>query len=410
VTRSFVYASLFPDGALSLHGTPAHVDIQNHLAHFSRATWPESSIPSVTSFLSSLDRAGSPLADLVGALLLNRARFHRRLRYLLVDFESLQLAADSIDAITPPSHWSASPFSTHLQSFVYLLKLRVMRYWLLLGFELDLFSNHDALIALWYLDYVIGSELQHRNAISAHVAKVEEADAAAAARPIGAQISKRKQKIAARAAAVLGHVDETPAPPPPRESHETTWLVAMQHLVRGVLRFLAALRCAGIVSTWSPSSMSDGHVAFHRRFAPLLSVTSPTPLSFAQFEDNFPPTPPLAGRSRAREVLRGAHESLQSAKAAYERLSRAVNDGPRGVSVQYRAVLAGMTRTAVANGVNVALAQRVIGADKQDETDKKDKKDDKKDDGKDKKKKESVKVETKFVKWVPVVTLVVTEL
>lgn len=121
-----------------------------------------------------LSRAVEPFRLLLKFFGYNRARQHRRLRKLVVAWNLFQEDGERMDGIlqaelssqhTPPRKGKGEDEDTeepfYFASWVYLQKLNLMSMYLLLGYELDLYSPYEHRIIFFYLQYIYDKQEEH---------------------------------------------------------------------------------------------------------------------------------------------------------------------------------------------------------------------------------------------------------
>lgn len=105
---------------------------------------------------------------------LNRCRTRRTLCHLVLDWDSLQVDAEDLDATLrtytgeqPAFYASDQPtFSYPLSSWIYHHKLNHLRLITQMGFELTIYAPDEVAGMYWYLSYTCGTHLSHIDRIS----------------------------------------------------------------------------------------------------------------------------------------------------------------------------------------------------------------------------------------------------
>ncbi|RKO83599.1 hypothetical protein BDK51DRAFT_33435, partial [Blyttiomyces helicus] len=161
---------------------PVEDAIKESVMGYSQPPYFESSDPDITARVSRfLKRSGDLFIVLVRTLCYNRARQRRRLCKLVVEWEYYQEEIEIMDQELqerdrPAGKAAQAPY--YLSSWIYNHKLNMLAAILLIGFELDLYSDYEQTYVFLYLEYLYDTQLRHAY-------RVESVIKAAAARPKG---------------------------------------------------------------------------------------------------------------------------------------------------------------------------------------------------------------------------------
>ncbi|CAG8633316.1 6278_t:CDS:10, partial [Acaulospora morrowiae] len=216
-----------------------------------------------------VDSAAKPLTDYFRILCHNRSRQRRNMCKVIADWDLLQEGAENIDtelqtlAKEEPLESEEGPsYSFHLSSWVYIRKLTLLEDILFLGFELDLYGNHEFVMMYWYLDYILGVHHRHLERTRLHVADHRK--------------FKRQQT----------HIQFAPPPSPSVSLIITHQMLTMarQDICRGIHRAIIALQKTG---HYVPPKLEfdDENARFSHRFRMYSNLGSPATLTFQDFKE-----------------------------------------------------------------------------------------------------------------------------
>ncbi|KAJ3331113.1 N-alpha-acetyltransferase 35 NatC auxiliary subunit [Blyttiomyces sp. JEL0837] len=222
----------------------------------------------VEEFLPRAERAVLELCRLYGW---NRSRQRRKAFKLVIYLEELQAETESIDcdiqALVPElANVSRESPPYYLSSWVYELKLSLMADILLMGFELNIFSDFESSITYWYLESVLEAELVHFERMK-QIGRLFGQNEDSSGKP------KKNSKVL----------------PPKTTSTETldhdvyeSITLAKQLLARGLHLTTSALIKASILKQPDPE-FYDEKLHFHYRFRVMNSLGSPRPATYEMF-------------------------------------------------------------------------------------------------------------------------------
>ncbi|KAF9429398.1 hypothetical protein BGZ76_001357 [Entomortierella beljakovae] len=314
-----------------------------------------------------IEKAIRPFVDTLQIVGQNTSRQRRNLRKIVQLWEGLQGEAERFDddvhvvlaemraqqesetIESPPPEVILQPF--YFVSWVYHMKLWVMEWLLLLGFELELYSTFEYSMIYAYVDCVLGAHAQHLR----RVQTVVESESQAGGKDNLALKKKKKKKkkptgsvdkpqttseanLSSQAspdigsnsslpdvdttetsqAAASGSVSSTAISTPAIRATQDVVTIRLQ-LARGVFLILAALTKVGHISITPPHLDSHGfndlNTLFRHRFEPFHNLSSPEAMSYANFLQRLD----CEGLD-AWQILEYATDFFSQAKAALDRL------------------------------------------------------------------------------------------
>ncbi|KAL9614381.1 MAG: hypothetical protein Q9167_001110 [Letrouitia subvulpina] len=125
-------------------------------------------------------RVGDAFLDMFRAMCMNRSRMRRMLCHLILDWESIQLEAENLDAelrqftMEEPIRdltTSDEIWSFPLSSWAYYHKLNQMQWIVQMGLELDIYENDELASMYWYLQNLSSNLIQHLERIQTFTTK-----------------------------------------------------------------------------------------------------------------------------------------------------------------------------------------------------------------------------------------------
>ncbi|KFY09329.1 hypothetical protein V492_05531 [Pseudogymnoascus sp. VKM F-4246] len=126
-------------------------------------------------------RAAQSYLDILRALCQNRCRIRRTLHHTIVDWDTLQLDAEEIDAelrdftkekpIVDPDFGPEPIYSFPLSSWSYYYKLRQMEWLVQMGFELEVYAADELAGMYWYLQNISQTTFRHLQRIRGFLSK-----------------------------------------------------------------------------------------------------------------------------------------------------------------------------------------------------------------------------------------------
>ncbi|KAI4239402.1 MAG: hypothetical protein LQ349_000423 [Xanthoria aureola] len=124
-------------------------------------------------------RIGDPFLDIFRAICMNRSRARRMLCHLVLEWESVQLEAEKLDAelrqytgekpLMDGGPTGTEIWSFPLSSWAYYYKLRQLEWIVQLGFELGIYQNDE--LSAMHLSHVVGAKIQHIERIQTFVTR-----------------------------------------------------------------------------------------------------------------------------------------------------------------------------------------------------------------------------------------------
>ncbi|KAL2265163.1 hypothetical protein VTJ83DRAFT_6263 [Remersonia thermophila] len=142
-------------------------------------------------------RAAQSYLDIFRTFCQNRCRVRRTMFHALLDWESMQVDAQEIDArlqvqlkekpLVYPAAGGAESHSLPLSSWTYLYKLRLMEWTVQLGFELDIYHPDELAGMYWYLGYLARTRAAHVGRVQFFAARRAESEHALGSNPSPSQ-------------------------------------------------------------------------------------------------------------------------------------------------------------------------------------------------------------------------------
>lgn len=221
----------------------------------------------VDSFLHHCIR---PFANFIQLCGHNRARQRDKLAQVLVeDFSSLQDEAERFDAVLHKLCLSLNVKRQHLACFgtwILFYTLKIMIMYLLTGFELQLYINHEFYYIYWYLYEFLYSWLI--SALTRADSFLVENDLLnEAAKNKGASKKKPKHKKKIRPF-----------------SKDITYYQALQNMCGGYYKALLGFRFEGKLLVPNPQFDCE-QVRYDHRFAPFQNLLTPPPVQYAELRE-----------------------------------------------------------------------------------------------------------------------------
>ncbi|KAJ3175953.1 N-alpha-acetyltransferase 35 NatC auxiliary subunit [Geranomyces variabilis] len=215
----------------------------------------------------------------------NRARQHRGLGKVLLDCEKLQFQAQFLDDRTHASARGALGKDLTvplLSTWVYFHKLNLMILHLTLGYELDLYSQHELLMVTWQMEYLLGVQMDLLERLSKAWTPSLNSGNARAADGLGVSLSMED---------LLSEV------------------TAKRNIFCGLLDVARVLRAQNLMPSPNHAAYNET-VHFNHRFRVFRSLTKPVPLEHTGYLDA------ATLNSDPAEVLRTASEHFRRARQA----------------------------------------------------------------------------------------------
>mmetsp|Transcript_6235 Transcript_6235/g.9720 ORF Transcript_6235/g.9720 Transcript_6235/m.9720 type:complete len:986 (-) Transcript_6235:45-3002(-) len=290
---------------------------------------------------SWLIRLAKPMYDTLKALCFDQHRERAFTEaFIFPAFASLQVAATGVDESFRMEHGlDSQTTASYASNYVIVQTIRVMERHVGIGIRIGLYPKwYDLSTAYWYRDFLLSALLNirgsieqerlERKAMELRIKLEEEEEKKKANAVVKKQISKKGKKKGKKKETNLDAVRETAIEEAARVSAEDfedrleyTSLTVHRYLCRGIVRYIAALRQAGLLSEPPPSiTMFTSHqTRFEKRFESFAMLPQPQPLSF---EDYMRGSDFSAVRSE--DLVQSAGECFRSCKGVIERLLQVV--------------------------------------------------------------------------------------
>jgi hypothetical protein len=263
-----------------------------------------------------IDKVVATVANSMRAYCYNLARQRRRIARVLEEWAALQMEGNIVDEKLGGSREFAD-IPRYLGCWLLHNVAPLMVQYLVLGFQLELYSTDEYPMIFWYLDYIFGIAHQNTNYIS-HMKELEIAKGYTTNSSKGGG----KKKTGKSGKPKPNKKKSVPPPPTPYQ----IYLEAQHNLVRGMSRMLYGVKCFN-----KPVQFPFGspETKFYQRFGPFHKLDQPTPLFYNHYLETTDPTV-LNGVT----LLQGAAESFRVARTSIEKLVHQYSGVP-GSSVLY---------------------------------------------------------------------------
>lgn len=219
----------------------------------------------------------------------NRARQRDKLAHLIENFDPLQVDAARLDSLMNQmaieramegneSHATALKHSTHFSTWVLYNCFRAMLIYLMSGFELELYAVHEFLYIYWYpYEFLVGFLVSALTRTENILLAQEE-------------YAEHQSRIQANGSGGGGGGKKGKAAKPKKNKkqqrpyrQEIVYYHALLSLCGGMYKAMGALTKDGRIRL--PMSKFDNEeIRYNRRFAPFVPLTSPPPVSYAEFK------------------------------------------------------------------------------------------------------------------------------
>lgn len=296
LTRSFMILNLYFDD--QIFGQFHLPDlIIGHMKEFTGAT---DDTFSDTVGQTCLNRLCKPVYDTLKVLVLNRNRQRNYLEIMLGEWAGLRheaYVADMSQRLDIVG--STSEVQPYFSLYVLNLTIELMDQFVDLGVELQLFCNeHELAVAYWYRDFLISSLLSQMSNV--RLAKLEAKQTGPIESSIpapqksqqrgGKKKSKNKRSVLSgngnnsnpsKGASDVTTVDSTSSEEL-EEDFEFLLLNLKRGLCRGLVRFFAAVRQAGLIQERKYEFTSNERI-FEKRFEAFAGIQQPPPLNYEDY-------------------------------------------------------------------------------------------------------------------------------
>eukprot|EP00978_Attheya_sp_CCMP212_P003630 scaffold7608_cov67-Attheya_sp.AAC.4 len=241
-----------------------------------------------------LSRLAKPLYDTLKVLVLNRNRQRAYIDVVMVkEWSMLQKESAAVDFYYNQELGTNTKPIPYVTNYALSTSLGLLEHFMRLGVELHLFhGHHDLAIAYWYWDFLLSTCLNTATVMRKtkaeerlEVAKKEEAlEAAAAAEKKSSKKKGPKQgkkgvsKIPVSSAATATATTAEDA----EDNLEYMLLGVRRNICRGLVRFIAALSQAGLV-TPPQYEFTSHEQRFRKRFELFTRINQPPALTYADF-------------------------------------------------------------------------------------------------------------------------------
>lgn len=300
---------------------------------------------------SWLVRLAKPMYDTLKALCFDQHRERTFTEgFIFPAFASLQVAAAEVDESFRLEHGlDSQTTASYASNYVIVQTIRLMERHVGIGIRIGLYPKwYDLSTAYWYRDFLLSALLNirgsieqerfERKAMEFRIKLEEEEEKKKLSAVAKKQITKKgKKKGKKKETNNLETVREAALEAAARVSAEDfedrleyTSLTVRRHLCRGIVRYIAALRQAGVLSEPPPSiTMFTSHqTRFEKRFESFAMLPQPQPLSFEDYErgSDF-------SAVRREDLLQSAGDCFRSCKGVIERMLQVVVADEDGIDI-----------------------------------------------------------------------------
>ncbi|EDW02290.1 GH21912 [Drosophila grimshawi] len=220
----------------------------------------------------------------------NRARQRDKLAHLIENFDPLQVDAARLDSLMNQlaneramegneSHATALKHSTYFSTWVLYNCFRAMLIYLMSGFELELYAVHEFLYIYWYpyeflVGFLVSALTRTENLLLAQEEYAEHQSRIQSNSGGGGSGSKNRKAAKPK----KNKKQQRPY------RQEIVYYRALLSLCGGMYKAMGALTKDGRVRL--PMSKFDNEeIRYNRRFSPFVPLTSPPPVSYAEFRN-----------------------------------------------------------------------------------------------------------------------------
>lgn len=296
-----------------------------------------------------LQRLAKPIYDTLKLQTLNRNRQRAYMDVIMFpEWVLLQMEATALDAHVRSIDGTHAAVFTQ---YVLVVILRLMVQYISVGIELGLYCSHDDIgFAYWYLDFLLSGLLSNLSAIkeSKETARIEKLNKPTSK---GNQRNNKKKNNKQK----NNGVEFVPKPQDLETDLELSVIALKRNLCRGSLRFLAALRQAGILTEKKYAFTSKERV-FEERFRAFSVIRQPPPLVYEQYVQGSDFSSVLP-----EELQQSTAEWFQSCKRAIEHLQ---NTTFPSVDAEYAPIreseLKSLLKVCVGNSVYLHKLRQVL--------------------------------------------------
>ena len=256
-----------------------------------------------------LDQCQKPLTKLLRTTCLNRARQREKLESVLYDLSGLQANAEKLDAyfnLQAKKMEIDITYSDYFNCWATYYLLRSMIQYLLFGFELELYSEHEYFFIYWYLQENLLSSM---TLILMRAKNFIELDMNLNLKQKGKNANKLKQ------------IKQQQQNSKQQSNHLREILIynGLQFLTRALFKLCLILMRNNVIR--QPKIIADNlQILYFRRLSAFIGVTSPAYVNFSKFKE-------ICARenevccSNEQGYLKQACDQLEEAKTLFEFIS-----------------------------------------------------------------------------------------
>jgi hypothetical protein len=297
LTRSFMILNLYFDDQIFGQFSLPELII-GHVKEFTGATDETFKDTLGQTFLLRLCK---PVYDTLKVLLLNRNGQRNYIDVMLSEWAGLRHEAYVADiSHRPEIAESTTDVHPYFSLYVLNITIELMDKFVDLGVELQLFCNeHELAVAYWYRDFLTSSLLSQMN--NMRLAKLDAKQTGPAEPPVPARTKSQqkagKKKAKSKRSIPSGNgnnsspskgvftsvtVSDSTSPEDREEDFEFLLLNLKRGLCRGLVRFFAAIRQAGLIQERKYEFTSNERI-FEKRFEAFAGIQQPPPLSYEDY-------------------------------------------------------------------------------------------------------------------------------
>jgi len=293
-----------------------------------------------------LNRLAKPIYDSLKLRVLNLNRQRTYIEaVLLQDWTSLQNEAHLVDVHYRQANNLDNTTPPYFSQYVLTTLVRLMDRHVSSGIELGIFyGHHDLSFAYWYRDFLLSALLSNLATMrrSKDLQKASKRPAESKGR--GKKKNQKKND---------GSVEQK-TPEDLEDEFELVLIGLKRMLCRGLLRFIAALRQAGVLKEKRYEFTSLEKI-FEKRFEMFQSVQQPPPLSYSDYLEgsNFSRVP-------QNELVQSTAEWFQSCKTTVDRLLASTSTIDPDYAPMQEHEIRSLLKVCVGNSVYVRKLQQLI--------------------------------------------------
>lgn len=324
LTRSLLVLNLyFDDKIFGQHLLPDL--IVSHLKQLSGI--PDSAVTGTTGAQAFLNRLCKPIYDTLKVLALNQNRQRSYIDVMLGDWSALREEAYIVDMTYHQELRGSQELQPYFSLYVLFVTIELMDNFVSLGVKLKLMCNEEELgVAYWYRDFLTSSLISQMNTMRqgkkaanqlqfAEQMKNYETQNQQTRKPHkGGKKKGKTKKTGSNNNGSVPVAHPTPTAEDVEDDFDFMLFNAKRSISRGLVRFLAAVRQAGITPEKRYDFTTSQRI-FEKRFEVFSGIQQPPPLSYDDYVKGSD-----FSKVTQRDLLTSTAESFRLSKSIIDRL------------------------------------------------------------------------------------------